>query len=211
MKIMLRGFVVILILVAMAQQSTYAGTATHDAITYAFGVVYGNNWGFMYRTPPGWTYATCGAALQNTVITLWPKGQHSNPATTVIYVTVAPRGQTGLSDFIRAEIARFKADDPISAKSVFGRQTIISPTRRLIHIAHSAGNRDELIEYIQGRTAYFIAVLTSVSPAATSRYRAAFNAFLDSFTPVTFKCSGKICAAVEQAEHQNCGASIAAH
>lgn len=210
MKTILRAFAGILILSAMTPQNAKAVTYAAGAMTYAFGMVYGNGWGFMYRTPPDWTFATCGAALGGTVITLWPKGQHSNPAETVIYVTVAPRGKTDFSDFIRAEIARFKAHDPVSARTVFSHQTVISSTRRLIHVTHSAGNRDELVEYIQGRTAYFIVVLTSVSPAATARYRPAYRAFLDSFTPATLKCSGKVCASTTRALHENCGASVAA-
>ena len=210
MKTILRAVAAVLALSAMAQQSASAATDTHGAITYAFGVVYGIGWGFMYRTPSGWTAATCGSAMHDTVITLWPKDSPSSQPETVMYVTAALRDKINFSTFVRDEITRYKANDPVTAKTVYSNQTIVSPTRRLIHIAHSAGNRDELVEYIEGRRAYFIVVLTSESPAATARYRPAFNAFLNSFTPASIKCSGNVCASLKRPGHENCAASIAA-
>ena len=64
-----------------------------------------------------------------------------------------------------------------------GKVKVLSPTRRLVHIEHAIGDRDELVAYIKGPTAYFIVVLTTQSAAMTATYRPAFKAFLGSFSP----------------------------
>lgn len=174
-----------LILFAVVPGTSHAQVGSTKVISGTSG------WSFQYRVPHGWTYATCVPA--ETFITLWPEGQPAGSAKALISVKVLPKDTNDFASFVKGEIADLKEEASQPSKMVIGQQTIIAPTRRLIHIAHSAGDRDELVEYVQGLTDYFAVALTAVTPAATAQYRRAYTAFLDSFVTWPKKCSGHTC------------------
>lgn len=157
-------------------------------------IVYGDDWAFIAEAPKDWS-ATCGdKALQSTVLTLWPSDESPQSLRVFMYVTVSSLGNQSLDGFVKGDIETAVASDAKS-RTANGRQPpmhvgkvkTLSPTRRQVHFEHDSGDRDELVEYIKGPTAYFIVVLSTQTPAQTTRYRGAFKAFLKSFSPATVK------------------------
>lgn len=156
------------------------------------GIVSGESgWSLRYRVPAGWTYTLCKPA--EVFISLWPEDQSSQSAKALIYVKVFPKGRAGFASFVAGKIADLRKKSHQLSQMTIGPQSTISPARRLIHIAHSTGDRDELVEYMQGLTDYFVVVLTTVSPATTAQYREAYMAFLDSLVTWPKKCPGHTC------------------
>ena len=159
------------------------------AITQGCRVVAGTNWAFVSTPPTGWSVACGKNALDDTVITLWPTVQGSRKAKALIYVAVAPRGKNSFSQVIKNEITQYESE--YQSKSTYVSPVVtVSTTRRLVHYTNSHGGRDELVEYVQGAKVYFTIVLTTVSPAATKRYKEAFQEFAFSFSPATVKRGG---------------------
>jgi hypothetical protein len=156
----------------------------------ACDIVNGSNWAFISQAPSGWTAACGDDAMKETAITLWPQEQSPSAAHALIYVTVSGKENDNLASFVQGEIARYRAEATDQEKPEFEPQPEVSPTRRLVHVANATGGRDELVEYIEGPTAYFIVVLTTESPVATKQYLAAYQAFLDSFSPASVSQSG---------------------
>lgn len=187
----LRFFAGVLVLSAMVPAISFAQAGTRLPSVAYTGLIFGDSWTFAYRIPPGWMHATC--ASPGTFITLWPKHQQSQSAKALISVKVFSKNNIDFANFVQREIADLKEGASQSSKIVISRQTVISPTRRSIHIEHSSGNRDELVQYVKGSTAYFAVVLTAASRAAIAQYQPAYATFVDSFVTWPLKCSGKAC------------------
>jgi hypothetical protein len=154
------------------------------------GIVYGQDWAFISQAPAGWKIACGSEAMDSTAITLWPEKQSSDKAEALIYVTVSAKDGVDLPAFVAGEITKFKAEAPHPADLVIEPLPNPSHSRRLVHYGHSTGERDETVEYIEGPTAYYIVVLTADSIEASKRYRAAYDKFLDSFSPASVTQSG---------------------
>ncbi len=167
--------------------------ATQGACT----IVYGDTWGFMVDVPPGWSSACGDRAMAQTALTLWPSDESPNALEALMYVSVSmPKGRS-LDAFVHGDLARYTKGDVTPGSTSANQPAMhvdgierISSGRRLVHIAHTDGDRDELVAYIKGPTAYFILVLSTQSPAMTARYRPAFKATLDSFDPLSVKIEG---------------------
>jgi len=100
------------------------------------------------------------------------------------------KGKQTFDDFVAQEQGSYRTRDPSRSSPVMGRLRHISPTRQSIHIANAQGERDELVVYVRGPTAFFIVVLTADSPAHEMKYRDAFDQFLASFSPATLQHGG---------------------
>lgn len=171
-----------------ATMLSFVALASFDS--HACGIVYGDDWAFISQPPAGWTAACGDQAMEETNITLWPKEHKPSESKALIYVTVSGKNGMDFDAFVQDEIARFKSNAPEPKKMVIEPQPNISATRRLIHVANSTGAHDELVAYIEGPTAYFIVVLTSETPEITKQYRAAYQSYLDSFSPASFSQKG---------------------
>lgn len=179
-------------MLAVATTAPAATAATPPAATQgACTIVYGDTWGFMVDVPPDWSSACGDRAMAQTALTMWPSDESPDALSALMYVSVSmPRGRS-LDAFIQGDLARYtkgavtpgSASPKQPAMQVGGIERI-SSGRRLVHIAHADGDRDELVAYIKGPTAYFILVLDTSSPAMTATYRPAFKAVLDSFDPL---------------------------
>ena len=156
----------------------------------ACNIIYGSDWAFLSKEPAGWKAACGDNAMDGTALTLWPADQNPSEVSVAIYVTVSDKGTDTLSSFVVDEVARFRKEAPEPSLMSLGPILDVSPTRKMVHVGNSVGGRDELVEYIEGPTAYYIVVLTTESPAATERYRGAFDSFLESFTPSTVTKGG---------------------
>lgn len=156
----------------------------------ACGIVYGEDWAFISQAPSGWIAACGDDAMQETAITLWPQEQDPGAAQALIYVTVSGKDSENLASFVQSEITRYRAEARDSRNLAIEIQPDISPTRKLVHVVNATGGRDELVQYIEGPSAFFIVVLTAASPALTKQYEAAYQAFLDSFSPASISQSG---------------------
>ncbi len=189
-------FALIAILALAAPPAAAATTTPASSVAIAGHgscfIVYGDNWAFMAEAPKGWLAACGDQALQSTVFTLWPSNESPQALKTIMYVTVSSLGHDGLDDFVKGDIETAVNRDAKSRKANVrqppmhvGKVRTVSATRRLVHFEHDSGDRDELVEYIKGPTAYFIVALSTLSPAQTARYRGAFQAFLKSFSPMT--------------------------
>jgi hypothetical protein len=156
----------------------------------ACDIVYGDGWAFVSTAPEGWN-AACGEdATDGTALTLWPSDQAPEAAHALIYVAVSDKRSDTLSSFIEGEVAGYREAAPDAGSLSVGPIQDVSPTRRMIHYGNATGGRDELVEYIEGPSAFFIAVLTTESPSATERYKAAFESFLGGFLPSSLKRDG---------------------
>jgi hypothetical protein len=160
-------------------------TAPLPAEVQPCAIVDGSDWAIVSDAPEGWTVACGDDAMASTAITMWPSGETPSKATALIYVTVSDKEEGSLDTFVANEIARFKAGNVDRERLVIDRQPDVSPSRRLVHYGNSTGDRDELVEYIEGPTAYFIVVLSTDSESLTKRHRPAFDRYIDSFSPAT--------------------------
>ena len=157
-----------------------------NAPTWACGVVYGKDWAFLTETPIGWSSACHKQAMEGTAITLWPTTQKPNSSDSLIYVTVNAKELPTLHDFARDAIARFQASAP-SVKVSTLEAPAASPKVRIELAAFAGappGDREELVAYIEGPTAYFIAVITSESAQALAARKTDFLAFVSKFVPM---------------------------
>ena len=156
----------------------------------ACNIVYGDNWAFLAEAPRGWSSACGNQAMSGTVLTLWPSSEPTDAIKAAMYVTVSALGHESLDDFVKGDIentltehAKSKAENAQQPPMHIGKVKVLSPTRRLVRVEHAIGDRNELVAYIKGPTAYYIVVLTTQSAAMTATYRPAFKAFLGSFSP----------------------------
>jgi hypothetical protein len=148
-------------------------------------IVDGSDWAIVSDAPEGWTVACGDDAMAGTAITMWPSGETSDKATALIYVAAFDKKNDTLDSFVAKDLAEFKSENSDPAALVIDDQIDVSSSIRRVHIGSSTGGRDELIDYIEGPTAFFIVVLTADSEAATKRHRAAFDSYIDSFSPAT--------------------------
>jgi len=151
-------------------------------------IVYGKDWAFISHTPEAWSSACHTEAMKGTVINLWPSKQPRDRADALIYATVSTKALPTLAAFSLDEQARFKQSSPISKVSSVPRPPRAAGIPyELVAISSAPGNREELVAYVEGPTAYFIVAITAESPAVLERYRATFLDYLDRFTPIERK------------------------
>lgn len=162
------------------------GLALGSSASWSCGIVYGKDWAFMTETPAGWSSACHKQAMQGTAITLWPTAQKPDSSDSLIYVTVSTKDLPTLSAFASDAIARFKASAP--SVRVSQLETPAASTKiKLELVAFSGappGNREEIVAYIEGPTAYFIAVITAESAHALAARKTDFLAFVSKFVPM---------------------------
>lgn len=162
------------------------GLGVGSSTAWACGIVYGKDWAFVADTPAGWSSACHKQAMEGTAITLWPAAQRPASSDSLIYVTVSAKELPTLHAFASDAIARFKASAPTVRVSELEPPTT-SPKVTVEMVAFSGappGTREELVAYIEGPTAYFIAVLTSESAPALASRRTDFLGFVSKFVPM---------------------------
>ena len=153
---------------------------------WACGIVYGKDWAFLTETPTGWSSACHKQAMEGTAITLWRTDQKLDLSDALIYVTVSTKDLPTLHAFATDAVARFKASAPTVRVSVL-EQPEVSPKVSVEMVSFSGappGDREELVAYIEGPTAYFIAVITAESAKALTARRQDFLAFVSKFVPM---------------------------
>jgi len=156
------------------------------APTWACGIVYGKDWAFLAETPLGWSSGCHKQAMEGTAITLWPAQQKPEASDAIIYVTVSTKDIPTLHDFASDARAVFK----LAAPSVIVTELeapAVSPKVKIELVAFSRappGDREEMVAYIEGPTAYFIVVLTAESAQALVTHKADFLSFVAKFIPM---------------------------
>ena len=166
---------------------TIAALQITAASSWACSIVYGKDWAFLADAPPGWSSACHTQALQGTVITLWPTAQRRDASDSLIYVTVSGKqGLPSLREFAADAIARFKVSAPSVRVSTLEVSEVASSVNMELVAFSGAppGSREELVAYIEGPTAYFIAVLTAPSTQVLAERRSGFIAFVSRFSPM---------------------------
>lgn len=94
-----------------------------------------------------------------------------------------------LLDFASDAIAVFKSSAP-TVKVTELESPKTSPQVKALLVAFSAapaGYHEELVAYVEGPTAYFIAVITSESAATLAKYRLDFLDFVSKFIPMEWR------------------------
>jgi hypothetical protein len=154
--------------------------------SWACGIVYGKDWAFLAVTPAGWSSACHKQAMQGTAITLWRTDQKPDSADSLIYVTVSSKDLPSLEAFASDAIERFKS----AASSVKVSQleppaaSAASKVQLFAFSGAPPGDRQELVAYIEGPTAYFIAVITAESPVALAVRKQDYLMFVSKFSPM---------------------------
>ena len=127
--------------------------------------------------------------MEGTAITLWPTLQKPDNSDSLIYVTVSAKELPTLHDFASDAIAVFKLTAPSVRVSAL-EAPAVSPKVKIEMMAFSAappGNREEMVAYIEGPTAYFIVAITAESAQALAARRADFLSFVVKFVPMERK------------------------
>ena len=150
---------------------------------YACNILYGDDWAFISTEVDGW-YTACGEeALQGTVVTLVPISEKDQPSN-VIYVTVSSKYLPDLEAFVSDSQNLFKETSP---DTIFTRVTEKSELTRfeykLFHVQVVPSNRNELIAYVDGPTAYYTLVLTTTSEEVLQKYQEAYFSYISNFIP----------------------------
>ena len=162
------------------------GLLACSSANWACGIVYGKDWAFVTEAPTGWSSACHKQAMDGTAITLWRADQKPDSADSLIYVTVSTKDLPTLQAFASDAIAKFKSAAP-SVKVSMLEPPEVSPKVNVQLVAFSnapPGDREELVAYIEGPTAYFIAVITAQSAKALAARRQDFLAFVSKFVPM---------------------------
>lgn len=157
-----------------------------SSANWACSIVYGRDWAFLTETPAGWSSACYKQAMAGTAITLWPANQKPDSSDSLIYVTVSTKDLPTLQAFARDAITRFKSSAPTVRVSEL-ESPEASPKVKIELVAFSGappGDREELVAYIEGPTAYFIAVITAESAHALAARKTDFLAFVSKFAPM---------------------------
>jgi len=162
------------------------GLLVCSSANWACGIVYGEDWAFLTETPKGWTSVCHKQAMQGTAITLWRSDQKPDSADSLIYVTVSTKDLATLHAFATDAIARFKSSAPsVRVSSLEPPQTAPQVKVELVSFSGAPpGDREELVAYIEGPTAYFIAVITAESANTLAGRRQDFLAFVSKFVPM---------------------------
>ena len=148
-------------------------------------IVYGDNWAFLFATPERWV-SQCRAERQTgAALALWPDGTTFADAPAVMYVTVNGKEDPSLEAFAAAEQQRFRAVAP-KVKVMPGGPMVAANGKRalVVRLSGDLGQNHELVAYTEGPTAYFIVVLSARNPQALEEHRPAFQALLQSFSPM---------------------------
>ncbi len=148
-------------------------------------IVYGDNWAFLFATPERWV-SQCRAERQTgAALALWPDGTTFADAPAVMYVTVNGKEDPSLEAFAAAEQQRFRAIAPKVKVMPAGPMVAANGKRALVvRLSGDLGQNHELVAYTEGPTAYFIVVLSARNPQALEEHRPAFQALLQSFSPM---------------------------
>jgi len=148
-------------------------------------IVYGDNWAFLFATPERWV-SQCRAERQTgAALALWPDGTTFADAPAVMYVTVNGKEDPSLEAFAAAEQQRFRAIAPKVKVTPAGPMVAANGKRALVvRLSGDLGQNHELVAYTEGPTAYFIVVLSARNPQALEEHRPAFQALLQSFSPM---------------------------
>lgn len=148
-------------------------------------IVYGKNWAFLFATPKNWN-VTCPSNDQSgVVVALWPEGTPLSKAPGVMYVTVSEKDGFSLEQFAEDELARFRKESPKLRAQVVDSILLPNKTQALVRelTGDQYGNH-EAIAYVNARTVYLIAVLTSRTDKEFKRLRPAFGEFVSSISPM---------------------------
>jgi hypothetical protein len=124
--------------------------------------------------------------MQGTAITLWRSDQKPESADSLIYVTVSTKDLPTLQAFASDAIARFRSSAPAVRVRLL-EPPLASPKVKVQLVGFSnapPGDREELVAYIEGPSAYFIAVVTSESAKALAARKQDFLAFVSKFVPM---------------------------
>jgi hypothetical protein len=162
------------------------GLLACSSATWACGIVYGKDWAFLTETPTGWSSACHKQAMEGTAITLWRSDQKPDSADSLIYVTVSTKDLPTLHAFASDAIARFKSSAPSVRVSLLEPPEASAKVKvELVGFSGAPpGDREELVAYIEGPTAYFIAVITAESAKSLAARRQDFLAFVSKFVPM---------------------------
>jgi len=102
-----------------------------------------------------------------------------------MYVTVNGKEDPSLEAFAAAEQQRFRAIAPKVKVMPAGPMVAANGKRALVvRLSGDLGQNHELVAYTEGPTAYFIVVLSARNPQALEEHRPAFQALLQSFSPM---------------------------
>src|SRR6185312_1098805 len=105
-----------------------------------------------------------------------------NDAEPIIYVTVSRKDFPTLQKFTADEQDRFKRETPSSKITRVEENALDKkPRHMLFRLSGAPGNREEMVAYLEGGTAYFIVVMTSSSSATLEKNRAIFLKYVSSF------------------------------
>lgn len=153
----------------------------------ACGIVYGKDWALKMEAPTGWELACGKRAMRGTSATMWRSSQSAATANTYIYVTVTNgnRPKT-LERFITADRVDYMARSPnMTVEQVKTGKNAQGFAYTVMHYGHVSGDREELVAYMEGQTAYYIVVMTTTSTGELERNRPDFMRYLDSLIPMT--------------------------
>lgn len=148
-------------------------------------IVYGKNWAFLFATPKNWNVACPVNDPSGVVVALWPEGTPWANAPGVMYVTVSQKDGFSLEQFAEDELARFRKQSPKLQAQV--AEAILLPNKTQALVRELTGDQfgnHEAIAYVNARTVYLIAVLTSRTEEEFKRLRPAFGEFVSSIGPM---------------------------
>jgi hypothetical protein len=155
----------------------------------ACNIVYGKDWAFLSTTPEGWASACHTKAMLGTAITLWPSNQRPDQAEAFMYATVSTKDLPTLAAFAAEEQSRFRKSSPASKVSAV--EVEVHPAKVQYQVvaisAAPPGDREELVAYVEGPTAFFIVVMTADSATAIEKHRTTFMNYLRTFAPMERK------------------------
>jgi hypothetical protein len=162
------------------------GLLACSSVSWACVIVYGKDWAFLTETPTGWSSACHKEAMEGTAITLWRSDQKPDSADSLIYVTVSTKDLPTLHAFASDAITRFKSFAPSVKVSLLELPEPLQKIKvELVGFSGAPpGDREELVAYIEGPTAYFTAVLTAESAKALDARRQDFLTFVSEFRPM---------------------------
>lgn len=148
-------------------------------------IVYGKNWAFLFATPKNWNVACPVNDPSGVVVALWPEGMPWADAPGVMYVTVSEKDGFSLEQFAEDELARFRKQSPKLQAQV--AESILLPNKTQALVRELTGDQygnHEAIAYVNARTVYLIAVLSSRTEKDLKRFRPAFDEFISSISPM---------------------------
>lgn len=151
-------------------------------------IAYGASWAIGFETPKGWKSA-CGVDAQlGAPIALWPSGSTFADAAAVMYINVSIKDPPTLPAFAEYSQRQFRAQAPNVSFSPLKTGAHIRNAKILSFSAKGdPGGNSESISYIEGPSAFFIAVVSARTPQALENARPAYIDLLKSLIPMTAK------------------------